>query len=215
MKAEDLVFLNSHKEIEKTENNLPHWQQSGACYFITFRLADAIPVELREQWQLERERWLHVHPPPWSLRDELEYHERFSQQTERWLDAGHGECLLGDLVIRAVVEECLRHFDGCRYFHHAWVIMPNHVHLLTTIHEGHALESVMHTWKSFTAHRINQQTGRAGPLWQEDYFDRLIRDGEHFANCARYIARNPQKAGLSSGKFTHFETDLARRWRMR
>ena len=215
MEADELVFLNPYREIEKTANKLPHWQQPGACYFITFGLADAVPVALREKWDMERERWLLVHPQPWSLRDELEYHECFSRQTERWLDAGHGECLLREFGMRRVMAECLRHFEGRRYSHHAWVIMPNHVHVLVTIHDGHALETVMHTWKSFTAHQINQRLGRTGKLWQEDYFDRLIRDAEHFANCARYIARNPEKAGLSAGEFTLHETELAKRWRSR
>lgn len=39
----ELRFFNPYADIRQTENRLPHWQQAGAFYFITFRLADAIP----------------------------------------------------------------------------------------------------------------------------------------------------------------------------
>lgn len=59
-----LRFFNPYEEIRFTENLLPHWQQKGAMYFITFRLADSIPARLRAQWQEEREIWLRLHPEP-------------------------------------------------------------------------------------------------------------------------------------------------------
>jgi REP-associated tyrosine transposase len=59
----------------------------AAVYFITFRLADAIPAHLRSQWENEREIWLRLHPEPWSVEVESEYHKRFSGTIERWLDA--------------------------------------------------------------------------------------------------------------------------------
>ena len=43
-----------------------------------------------------------------------------------------------------------------------------------------------------------------------DYFDRLVRDDRHFANCVRYIRRNPAKAHLHSGESLHYESALAR-----
>lgn len=89
--------------------------------------------------------------------------------------------------------------------------MPNHVHCLTTLSVESRLEKVIQSWKGFSATSINKHLGRRGPLWQEDYFDRLIRDAEHFTNCARYIRRNPHKAGLKDGEFTLFETEFAKR----
>ena len=89
-----LRFFNPYAEIRHTENRLPHWQQSGAVYFITFRLADSIPNNLREDWERDREAWLNVHPQPWSSEIEQRYHERFSGMIERWLDSGYGSCVL-------------------------------------------------------------------------------------------------------------------------
>jgi hypothetical protein len=84
----ELRFFNPYADIRFTANRLPHWQQVGAVYFVTFRLADAVPHQLRTQWQSEREAWLRVHPQPWNGEVELKYHERFSGAIERWLDAG-------------------------------------------------------------------------------------------------------------------------------
>ena len=47
-------FFNPYEEIRYTENLLPHWQQKGAVYFVTFRLGDAIPAHLRAEWKDER-----------------------------------------------------------------------------------------------------------------------------------------------------------------
>jgi len=50
---------------------------------------------------------------------------------------------------------------------------------------------------------------RVGRLWQRDYFDRLVGNEKHFANCVRYIRRNPEKAGLMDGEFILWESDIA------
>jgi putative transposase len=55
---------------------------------------------------------------------------------------------------------------------------------------------VVHSWKSFTAHEINKLTGRSGPVWAVDYFDRFMRDEEHFHATVGYIEQNPVKARL-------------------
>jgi hypothetical protein len=94
---------------------LPHWQQEGAVYFVTFRLADAVPSNLLTQWAGEREAWLKVHPEPWNKEIEREYHERFSGAIERWLDAGHGACLLRQRECAEIVEETLRHFRAPQF----------------------------------------------------------------------------------------------------
>lgn len=51
-------------------------------------------------------------------------------------------------------------------------------------------------WKGYTARSINRLLSRQGKLWQEDYWDRYIRDDAHLHNAIRYIESNPVKAGL-------------------
>ena len=75
----ELRFFNPFAEIARTRNYLPHWQQPGATYFITFRLADAVPAGLRTGWLAERSAWMAWHPEPWSAETEKEYHERFRE----------------------------------------------------------------------------------------------------------------------------------------
>ena len=210
MDIRELRFFNPFAVTVETANRLPHWQQEGAVYFLTFRLADAIPKYLLDQWSAEREAWLAHHTLPWTAEVEAEYHRRFSGAMERWLDAGHGSCALRDAQCRAHVEEALRHFDGERYFQIAWVIMPNHVHVLFVLNGSFALEDIVHSWKRHSALEIDRLLGRTGALWQKDYFDRLVRDGDHFANCVCYIRRNPVKAKLSEGEYTLHESEMVK-----
>src|SRR5205823_2605991 len=93
---------------------------------------------------------------------------------------------------------------------HAWVVMPNHIHLLFSILAGHELQDLLRSWKGFTGRAINRALSRSGSLWQKDYFDRLIRNSEHFWNCARYIRNNPGKARLASSEFLLYESDFVR-----
>ena len=92
-----------------------------------------------------------------------------------------------------MVAGALRHFDGVRYELLAFVIMDDHAHVLVQPWEGHQLEHVVQSWKSYTANRLQRCAGRFGRVWQEEYFDRVIRDEEEFAQKARYILDNPWK----------------------
>jgi putative transposase len=203
-------FFNPYDDIRFTANRLPHWQQRGAVYFVTFRLADAVPQHLREQWGSDREAWLRFHPPPWDAETERKYHKRFSGAIERWLDAGHGSCVLRRHDCAAVVGKALRHFDGERVSQIAWVVMPNHVHAVFVLNPAWTLEKIILSWKGFTARQINSLLGRTGGFWQRDYYDRLVRDAKHLANCVRYIRRNPAKVRLGEDEFVLYESEFAR-----
>ena len=206
----DLRFFNPYADIRHTENRLPHWQQEGAVYFVTFRLADSIPSHVLGQWQDEREAWLRAHPEPWPPELELEYHKRFSGAMERWLDAGHGGCFLRRPECAQIIAETLRHFEGERVAMGSFVVMPNHVHALFVQNPMWPLEKLIRSWKGFTARQINKLLGRSGNFWQRDFFDRLVRDEKHFANCVRYIRRNPEKANLTQNELVLWENELAR-----
>lgn len=153
--------------------------------------------------------WLRVHPEPWSDEVELAYHKRFSGAMENWLDAGHGSCVLRRPEWAAVVSETLHHFDGERIKLVSAVVMPNHVHAILVQNPEWPLEKILYSWKTFTARKINALLGRQGGFWQRSYFDRLIRDEKHFANCVRYIRRNPERARLAEGEFVLYESSLA------
>jgi REP element-mobilizing transposase RayT len=149
-----------------------------------------------QKWREERAVWIHLHPKPWSAEKEKEYHQRFTRKLEVWLDEGAGSCLFRDASRRRILEEVLMRFQGIRVEHHAWVIMPNHVHLLFSPKDS--LEALMKGWKGTSARMIG-----LGSIWQPNYRDTLIRDAEHFANAVRYIRRNPAK--LPPENFTLWE----------
>ena len=203
-------FFNPYEEIRFTENLLPHWQQNGATYFVTFRLADSVPTHLRTQWEDERKAWLQFHPEPWNIETEQEYHKRFTGAIERWLDAGYGSCVLRQVDCARIVDNALRHFDRQRLALISSVVMPNHVHALLIQNADHPLEHLLHSWKTFSSRNINRLVGRSGTLWQRSYFDRLVRNEKHFRNCVRYIRRNPEKAHLKPGEYIPYESDMAK-----
>jgi REP element-mobilizing transposase RayT len=165
---------------------LPHFDAGHEVpQSVTFRLADSLPAEVVREWLDELSR----RPP---REQDLELRKR----AEAFLDSGFGECHLRDERFGALVENALLFFDAERYHVHAWVVMPNHVHTLLTPTTGHSLSDIVGSWKSFTAKQANELLGRAGQFWQEDYFDRFIRDEEHYARAVEYIEMNPVKAGL-------------------
>ncbi len=125
-----------------------------------------------------------------------------AEKVEVWLDQGSGSCLLREAALVAFVIEAMHHFDGERYELDAYVVMPNHVHaiLRPTQSQTQPLELLLKTSKQYSSTRINRQTGSNGALWQEESYDRIIRDEEHLDQCLQYIGENPRKAGLSAAE---------------
>ena len=202
------LFFDKRSEVDQHENRLPHWEQDGRTYFITVHLADSVPQPKLKEWSTDRATWLKYNPEPWSADQQREYRERFANTLERWLDAGEGSCAFRETGISKIVGEALQHLEGSRCQHHTWVIMPNHAHLLLSMDPGHTLFDLMRDWKGYTSRCINRSLNRSGVLWQKDYYDRLVRNPQHFWNCARCIRNNPQKARFSSGAYLLYESSF-------
>ncbi len=149
--------------------------------FVTIRLADSLPLERRLEWR-----------PLMRIQGD----GRRQRALEDYLDSGRGACWLNDPRIARLAEEALLHFDGEQYRLLCWVVMPNHVHVVLGILPGFPLASVMQSRKTFVARRANATLGRSGRFWQPDFFDRFVRDDEHFERTVLYTEWNPVKAGL-------------------
>ena len=208
----EFKFFDPFTATRVTRNRLPHWEQKGALYFITFHLADSIPVQVRVRIERSRENWLARHPEPWSAEKEQEYCELFLGDVERALDEGRGACPLRLPACSEIVAAALRHFDGDRVDTMAFVVMPNHVHAAVIPRGDWNMEKLVHSWKRWSAVRVNRLTGKAGELWQPDYFDTIVRDREHLGRVLRYIRNNPAKAALRPGESVLYESEFARRW---
>lgn len=169
---------------------LPHRDRGHLLQSITFRLADSLPQS--ELKQLERKLLLLP-----EIRRDIEKRKTI----EQWLDSGMGCCALRHAEAATCVQNALLHFDGDRYRVLAWVIMPNHVHVL--IDPVEPISKTIQGWKSFTARWLlanNERLGLGIPdprhVWMREYWDRFIRDDEHLRATIDYIHRNPVKAGL-------------------
>jgi REP element-mobilizing transposase RayT len=168
---------------------LPHWDHPGMIQSANFRLGDSLPAKVIAEWKCEID-----------LLPENNQSAALRRRMEEYLDAGHGNCWLRRAEIARLVQEALLHFDGDRYRLLAWCVMPNHVHTLVETQEGFPLADIVHSWKSFTGHEANKILSRTGEFWQRDYFDRYVRDAEHYERVVAYIEENPVKANLAKIK---------------
>ena len=160
---------------------LPHRDEPGLVQFVTFRLADAFPEELRSEWEALLK---------------IEDDRKRRVELEAYLDRGRGECHLRQPEIAGLVEGALRFFHGDRYDLRAWVVMPNHLHLLFQVQEMPMARLLVEAWKGYTAKEANRILGRKGKFWQEGYWDTFMRDGDHETRTRRYVENNPAKAQL-------------------
>lgn len=159
---------------------LPHFDAPGVTQIVTFRLHDAMPASRRSEW----EALLH-------LEDDRERRK----QLEAYLDQGMGECWLRQPAIADLAENAVRFFDGDRYQLQAWVIMPNHLHLLVDVWQT-PLAHLIKSWKQFIGREANKLLKREGTFLQRDYWDTLIEDEAQRKKAVHYIETNPVKASL-------------------
>ena len=85
---------------------------------------------------------------------------------------------------------------GTYYRLSAVVVMPDHVHLVIRPERGITLSRVMKGLKGVSARSINQHRGHTGTIWQDESWDRSIRDEREFLSVLQYLAENPVRAGL-------------------
>jgi len=128
---------------------VPHYDQPHLFQMITFRLYDSLP----------QAKIIELSDPSLKL-DAI----HLRKTLESYCDAGHGACYLRDSRIASVMQETLLIFDGERYRLLAWVVMPNHVHVLVQLDERFPLPEVLHSWKSYVANQANKVLGRSGPF---------------------------------------------------
>jgi putative transposase len=102
--------------------------------------------------------------------------------------------VLADIVWQQVVS-CR---DRGYYKLHAFVLMPDHLHVLLTPNDQTTIEKAMQMIKGGSAHRIGVEKPREFPVWHRSFHDRWIRDAEQFWNAKSYIEQNPVKAGLAA-----------------
>jgi len=168
---------------------LPHFDSNDVIQHVTFHLADSLPKDAVSRLMAEIEL---LDPDRKAIEKRI--------RLEALIDAGYGTCWLRRSDCARIVQDSLLHFDGERYRLLAWVVMPNHVHVLFQTLEGWSMDTVVASWKTFTANAIGRavrQPNASQPhVWHPEFWDRFIRDAKHLASAIAYIHNNPVKAGL-------------------
>ena len=244
--------LHPDKPLRIYQRHLPHWRQEGATYFVTFRLGDSLPQAKLDELAGLRKEWERLHPPPQPNAAWEKLAREMAERVERWLDQGHGSCVLKHPHLAAHVVNTLHHFDTPsrtaaesgtafpgrhpesatgsesemeekteeatakegrptgesntitpRYELGCYFVMANHVHAIVRPLDGQTqpLENIVGSWKQFSSGKFNKAQGtkrdgikRKVDLWQDETFDRIIRDEEHLWRVIQYIGRNPDNA---------------------
>ena len=204
---------------------LPHWQPEGVMYFITFRLANSLPLhviqELKE-WRERERKAIHVKFIGAQLRDELyKLDKKYFGHFDSWLDRCVEESprWLAEEKVAQIVADELHALDGERYRLIAYCLMSNHGHVvIDTVehsfkpaHIGvtapYPLTDTLKLLKGRTARRCNQALGRDGKFWHHESYDHVIRDQGEYERIVWYVMNNPVKAGLVENwedwKFTY------------
>jgi putative transposase len=162
------------------ERNLPHWHPEGRAIFLTWRLYGSLPEQVVSQ-----------------LKNGEPSGRQFAR-AERFLDkGGFGPLWLKNPRIACRVESSI--LRGARelgqYTLLAYVVMPNHVHLL--IQPRLPLERITGGIKGVSARDANRILQRVGqPFWQGESFDHWVRTPAEGEKICTYIEDNPRKAGL-------------------
>ena len=200
--------MSEQKKIENhCRNYLPHIENQK-CQMITFRLYDSVPKSVIEQW---KSTLADLQTPNGSQASSLQDKNKTQTQAsslhkietrrilkllDKYEDAGYGQCYLKDDRAAEIVKNALFYYHQVKYEVISWCIMPNHVHVLISLLKEVSLSEILHSWRSFSSNEINKLFNRTGRLWMPEYFDRYIRDEDHFNNVVNYIHNNPVKAGL-------------------
>ncbi len=101
---------------------------------------------------------------------------------------------IGEIVDRAIRDiPCFNPGVGVDIY----CIMPDHVHLIITLsgrHGGRPLQEIMARMKSYTQTEYRKIGAPWGPkLWQESYYDHIIRNNDDLFETRKYIQENPLK----------------------
>jgi REP element-mobilizing transposase RayT len=158
---------------------LPHFHPDGAHLFVTWRLHGSLPEMPPDI----------IYATPGHA----------FAATDRALAQGHGRRWLDDPRVARIAAEAIRNGESQKRFYEldAWVVMPNHVHML--ILPQVAMPQITHWLKGRTAREANLLLERTGePFWQDESYDHWARNEREFQRIAAYIEENPVSAWLAA-----------------
>lgn len=210
---------------EYYKHSLPHFQQPGQAYFVTWSLIDAVLKHklkyISDQLDIvssqiklglanTNSRFINRGSETASPKKASELVKRYRHLQHRYvkafnqlLDAQRRPGIdLSKTENTRIISNALHFWEGEMLKNYAFCIMPNHVHWVFKVLEKDRdgkpvyLQDIMYSVKRFTANMINKSEKRSGSLWQKESFDTTIRDNKHLHNAIEYTLNNPLHAGL-------------------
>lgn len=160
-----------------TRGYLPHWDFKNASQAVTFRLQDAVPTHLVKAWKQDLAE----------SEDDALRKKELRHLIARYEDIGHGSCILDDYDCATIIQDELLKDHGGSYKLLDWCVMPDHVHVMFRTLNETPMHKVLNGGKDASSKKMNELMGRAGKLWHREFYDRLVRDEDHYYACSRYI----------------------------
>ncbi len=164
--------------------NLPHLYFSEGIYFITYRLANSFPIY----------KQIAAYSKKWAF-------DEFAVEFEKY--DFHLSKIYNNVKYLAdpqIAEICIRtiHFPNKKDYNLiCYCIMPNHIHLVFELLKGNkGISKIMQSIKRISAKKSNIILNRSGKFWQDESFDRWIRNEKELYYVIRYVLLNPVSAGL-------------------
>ena len=203
--------------MEKKEfhrHNLPHFQQPGQAYFITWSLQGAVPPKAFHSYTLKLEMinsQIELQKIGKAEKSVIENLQQEYQTVRRKYIKAYNDLLDAERnpIINLerpehteIIRGALKFWEGKRLNNCAFTIMSNHVHWVLEVldkdEQGKPvyLQDLLQSIKRFSARQINKLENRQGHLWQKESFDITIRDRTHFYNAIEYTLNNPVAIGL-------------------
>jgi REP element-mobilizing transposase RayT len=182
---------------------LPHWEVVDGRYFVTIRLAGALPeAGSRRVRELSAQYGDAVR----NGQDGLRLRRAVFREMELWLHTSSQVTHLVQPAVAGLVTEAIRHRQEQGVWEvFAYVLMPNHIHLFVRVLQG-SLRATMESFKSWTGGAAASMLGlQAGRFWQREWFDHWSRSGSEDEKISQYVRANPVKAGLvrTSAEWPH------------
>lgn len=199
---------------EAYRHMLPHFQQPGQAYFITWSLIDALPPKALEVYTRQLRQ----------ITSSIEFARKNNNDNEALAKLKMEHSIMRRKYMKAyddllhlqtkfivdlsneqntdIVFESLHFWEGKRLENYAICVMNNHVHWVFKLYEKNEhdepvyLQDILHSVKRYSANKINKLEGLNGSLWQKESYDTTIRDDKHLFRTVEYTINNPVEARL-------------------
>lgn len=166
---------------ELKRRHLPHLYLPFGTYFITFRINGTLPLDIINSYKYDRDK---------SINNFINYDLYLDKLT-------NNKITLLQPDIAAICKDSFTFYNGKKYVLISYCIMANHIHMLITLRNSNTnISQILKVVKGFSSYKINKLLGLSGTFWQNESYDRFIRDDAELFFTIKYILLNPVCAGL-------------------